>query len=366
MKYKVPYIDLPLQFKTLEKELTSEFKRVMSEGSFILRDDVKKFEENMASYLGVRSVIGVNSGTDALYLATEVLGIGPKDEVITVAHSFVATVASIVKRGANTVFVDIYDDFNMNVDKVEEKITDRTKAIIPVHLNGRCCRMNKLESLAEKYGLEIIEDSAQALGAMYLGKKTGSFGIMGCFSSHPLKILSCAGDGGFISTNNDKVAEKLRILRDHGQKTKTDLRSFGYNSRLDNLQAAILNVKFQHLNDYISRRRQIASIYSENLKDLPLVLPPKPSDGEFFDTYNSYVIRSKNRDELFSSLKSKDIEVFVHITKPLYEHEKLGLENPHLQKNERICGEILSLPIYPEMTNTQVDYVVDSIHKFFK
>ncbi len=366
MKWKVPYVNPHLQFHNLEGKLIAEFKRVMNHGDFILREDVKKFEENMASYLGVRNVIGVNSGTDALYLSIEVLGIRPGDEVITVANSFIATVASIVKRGAKPIFVDICDDFNIDVDKIEEKITNKTKAILPVHLNGRCCRMDKVKNIAKKYRLEIIEDTAQALGAMYHNKKAGSFGTIGCFSSHPLKILSCAGDGGFISTDNDKLAKKLRILRDHGQKTKTDLILFGYNSRLDNLQAAILNIKFQYLNEYIHRRRKIASIYSEKLREFPIILPPEPSEEVFFDSYNSYVIRSKNRNELINHLRSKSIEAFVHIPKPLYKYQKLGLGDISLLKNERICDENLSLPIYPEMNNKQVDYVIDSIHKFFK
>lgn len=361
--WKVPYINLSAQFLNLEEALACEFKRVMSSGSFILRDDVKKFETNMASYLDVRNVIGVNSGTDALYLATEAIDLGPGDEVITVAHSFVATVAAITRTGAEPIFVDIDENFNMDVDKVEKKITKKTRAIIPVHLNGRCCRMDKIESLAQKYGLEIIEDAAQALGSSYLGKKAGSFGLIGCFSTHPMKTLSCAGDGGFISTNNDDLAEKFRILRDHGQKVKGEFLRFGYNSRLDNLQATILNVKFAHLENYIARRRAIAGFYNKALELLPLKLPNAPSTGDFFDTYNSYVIRSSERDNLAEHLKSKGIETFVHIAKPLYKHEGLKLSDAHLPKNEQICSEILSLPIYPEMSERQVKYVADSVRK---
>ncbi|MEK6820550.1 MAG: DegT/DnrJ/EryC1/StrS family aminotransferase, partial [Nanoarchaeota archaeon] len=281
--WKVQYVDLSIQFKNLEKELTEVFKRVMSGADFILRDDVEKFEENIASYLGVKHVIGVNSGTDALFLALRAAGIGENDEVITVAHTFVASLASIVHNRAKPILVDIKEDFNIDVDKIEEAITKRTRAIMPVHLNGRACNMDKLMQIAEKHNLLIIEDAAQALGSAYRGRKVGSFGIAGCFSAHPIKTLSCAGDGGFISTNNDEIAEKCRLLRDHGQKTKRDYVCFGYNSRLDNLQAAILNVKFKYLEDWIKKRREIAKIYSEKLADLPLILPPAPSDGDYFD-----------------------------------------------------------------------------------
>jgi len=366
MKWKVPYIDLPLQFAGQQEKITAEFKRVMSGGSFILRDDVAKFEQNLATYLGVKHVVGVNSGTDALYLSTAAVGIKPADEVITVAHSFVATIAAIIHRSARPVLVDISEDFNIDVEQIEEKITRKTRAIIPVHLNGRVCRMDRLGEIAEKYGLVVIEDAAQALGSMYKGKKAGSFGLAGCFSLHPMKTLSCAGDGGFVSTDDDELAEKMRLLRDHGQKTKTDLAFFGYNSRLDNLQAAILNIKFENLDKFIERRREIASVYAEKLSDLPLVLPPAPSSDGYFDTYNSYVIRSECQQELFSFLRDKGIEVFIHISKPLYHYKKLKLTEDRLPVNEKICKEILSLPIYPEMTGRQLDYVVDNLHSFFK
>ena len=366
MKWKVPFIDLSLQFKNSEQEITEEFKRVMNEGSFILRNDVEKFENNMALYLGVKHVIGVNSGTDALSLSVEVAGIKEGDEVITVAHTFIATIAAIVHRKAKPILVDIKDDFNMDMEEVEKAITSKTKAIIPVHLNGRICDMGKVMELAQKHNLIIIEDACQSLGSLYKGKKAGSFGLAGCFSTHPLKTLSCAGDGGFISTNNDEIAEKIRYLRNHGQKTRGDIFDFGYNSRLDNLHAALLNIKFKLLDNWIKRRREIASIYSKRLADLPLILPPSPSPQDFFDTYNSYVIRTSYHQELIDFLKLNGIEIFSHFSKPLYHNQKLNLLNYHLPLQEKICKEILSLPIYPELTNEQVEYVIETIHKFFK
>lgn len=366
MNWKVPYINLGKQFEKSKLKFISEFERVMKEGSFILRADVKKFEENLADYLGVREVIGVNSGTDALYLATEAIGINNGDEVITVANSFVAPISSIIRQGAKPVFVDIKDDFNMDVSQVEKKITKKTKAIMPVHLNGRCCDMASLNDLSKKYNIPIIEDAAQAVGAAYNKKRAGSFGLVGCFSLHPMKTLSCAGDGGAIATNDIYLAEKLRVLRDHGQKEKGEFLYRGYNSRLDNLQAAILNVKFKHLNEYIDKRRKIASIYSERLKDFPLRLPPAPSNGDFFDTYTSYVVRTKKQQQLVDYLKEEKIEVFVHTKKPIYQHKGLKLQNYHLPVNEKICKENVSLPVNPELNDNQINYVVDKIKEFFK
>ena len=366
MIWKVPYINLGKQFKNLEKELTAEFKRVMNNGDFILRADVKKFEENLANYLGVNHVIGVNSGTDALYLSTDALEIKSDDEVITVAHSFVATAASIVYRRAKPIFVDIEDDYNINSNLIEKAITKKTKAIIPVHLNGRSCEIEKIIDVAKKYGLFVIEDAAQALGAEYKGRKVGGFGNLSCFSAHPMKTLSCAGDGGFISTNNDSLADKIRTLRDHGQKIKGDYLFFGYNSRLDNLQAAILNVKFQHLDEYIKKRREIAEKYNEELSSLPIILPPAPSNEKYFDTYTSYVIRTDKQEKLIKFLRAQGIESYIHINQPLYSYSGLNLKNFHLKNNEKICKEILSLPIYPEMNDKQTKYVIGSVHKFFK
>ncbi|MDC0357812.1 DegT/DnrJ/EryC1/StrS family aminotransferase [Oligoflexia bacterium] len=366
MDWKVPYIDLPLQFDNLKDELLEAMTRVMAEGSFILRQDVTAFEEQMAHFLGVKHVIGVNSGTDALYLSAKALELKEGDEVVTVAHSFIATLSAVIHQGAKPILVDIQEDFNMNLELVENAITEKTKAIIPVHLNGRLCQMDRLLEIAAKYNLTIIEDAAQALGAKFKGQAAGSFGLVGCFSVHPMKTLNCGGDGGFLSTNDDQIAEKLRLLRDHGQQKKTDLVCFGYNSRLDNLQAAILNVKFKYLPKWIARRRALAAMYAEALADLPLTLPPAPSAGDYFDTFNSYVIRSAYQKELVSFLGEKGVCAFVHIGKPLNHHKALGLPSFSIPVNEKICGEICSLPIYPEMTDEQAQYVIACVQEFFK
>lgn len=366
MNWTVPYLNIPKQYIDIKESLDNEFHRIMSSGSFILRDDVTKFEKNLSNYLNIKHIIGVNSGTDALYLSMGAIGFDDGDEVITVAHTFVATIASIIYAGAKPVLVDIGDDYNMDSNSIESAINDRTKAILPVHLNGRVCNMTEITRIAKKYGLLIIEDSAQALGAKYNNLHAGSFGIAGTWSCHPMKTLGCAGDGGFIGTNDDNLAEKLRYLRDHGQKTKTDLESFGYNSRLDNLQAAILNIKFKQLNNWILKRREIASVYTSELDGLPIKLPPFSENDDYYDSYNSYVIMVEERDKLYNYLREKGIEVFIHISKPLYHHKKLELSTGILERNEKICKRILSLPIYPELDEKQLNYVINHIKNFFK
>lgn len=353
---KVSYLDLPQQYKNQKRELDEAFKRVMAEGSFILRKDVKIFEKKMSSYLGVKHIIGVNSGTDAIYLSLKLLNLKPKDEVITTALSPYPTFA-ILNAGAKPIFVDIEMDFNMNTDKIEEAISPRTKVIIPVHLNGRASRMDKIMKIAKKYKLKVIEDSAQSIGAEYKGKKTGTFGLLGCFSLHPMKNLSCAGDGGFISTNNDRLAKQLKILRNIGKRERTTFEGFGYNSRLDNLHAAILNIKLKNLKEYINKRKEIAFMYNKRLSRLPLTLPPFSKN----DTYNSYVICSKNKKKLLKYLKEKKIESFSHYQTPVYKIKELKLPNFKLPITERICREAISIPINPSMTKEEIDYVIKTI-----
>ncbi|MBN2120918.1 MAG: DegT/DnrJ/EryC1/StrS family aminotransferase [Candidatus Omnitrophica bacterium] len=366
MNWKVAFIDLKAQFKNLRPEILHQIKRVMKNASFILRNDVRKFEENMAAFLDIKHVIGLNSGTDALFLALKASGIGPGDEVITVAHTFVATLATIIHTGAKPTLVDVDENFNMDWRLVEKAISHKTKAILPVHLNGRLCQMDKLKSLAKKHKLLIIEDAAQALGAAFKGKRAGAFGTAGCFSLHPMKNLGCAGDGGFVATNDKKIAQSIRLLRNHGQRTKEDIAFFGYNSRLDNLQAAIINVKFGYLKKWIDKRRKTATLYNQGLKDLPLILPRPPSNEDFFDVFSSYVIRSPDQAGLFSYLRKKRIEVFIHWPKPLHRQKNLGLKKFYLPKTEQFSKEVISLPIYPEITAGQINFVIKTITEFHR
>ena len=368
MTYKVPFVDYPAHYRSIESEIDAATKEVLSRGDLILREQVRQFESNMASFLGVDYAVGVNSCTDAMYFSLLATGVKPGDEVITVAHTFVATVADIVHCGATPILVDVSDDYNMNVDLVEEAITRRTKAIMPVHLNGRLCDMEKLMKIASEHNLVVIEDAAQALGATFEAKRAGSFGLSGCFSFYPAKILGAAGDGGLVVTNDKKLAEKVRLFRDHGRETKESIASFGFNSRLDNLQAAILDVKLNYVPRWIERRREIAALYNSGLADLPQIkLPPPPQNQEeFFDVYQNYVICSPERDRLAAHLRECGIEIIISWPIPMHHQKALGLGHFHLPETERISREVISLPLYPELSNDKLAYVIESIHSFYR
>lgn len=367
MNYKVGFVDFPLHYHRLKSEIDAAIKEVLAGGDFILRRQLKEFEGNIASFIGVDYAVGVNSGTDALHLSLLAAGIRPGDEVITVAHTFVASVAVIVHCGATPVLVDVGEDFNMDMEKIESAITPKTKAIMPVHLNGRLCDMERLMSVAHKHHLLVIEDAAQALGATFDGQKAGSFGLTGCFSFYPAKILGGVGDGGMVVTNNSEIAEKIRLLRDHGQQRATgEILYYGFNSRLDNLQAAILDVKLRHLPDWIERRRELAGIYETGLCGLPQIkTPPPPQGGRYFDVFTNYVVQTEKRDELVAYLRECGIEILVSWPKPMHHHKALGLGHFHLPETEKISREVLSLPLYPELSKDKVEFVIESIRGFY-
>lgn len=370
MDWSVKYVDLEKNYNNYKTQINKVFERVLTSGAFILRDDVLKFEKHIAKELNTKFAVGVNSGTDALYLACKVAGISAGDEVITVGHTFVATVAAIHHCEASPILIDIKDDFNIDESKIESRITNKTKAIIPVHLNGRSCNMDNILAIANKYGLVVIEDCAQSVGAKFKDKFAGTFGVLGCFSLHPMKSLNCAGDGGYIITDNESYYKRLLSIRNHGQsEDKTDITEYGYSSRLDNLQAAIVDIKLNDLDKNNNIRRNIAKRYNDGLKHLPITVPKKPVlNGDHYDVFNSYVIRtnSDHRDELVSFLRDQGVEVFVHIHKPLCCYTALGLEGNDLSNNEQICREILSLPIYPELSENKVDFVISKIVEFYK
>ena len=366
MDYKVPFVNVPKQYQNLKEEILKTFNNVLSRGDLVLRKDVEEFEKNIADFVGTKYAIGLNSGTDALFLPLKAAGIGPGDEVITVSHTFVASIAAIVNTGAKPVLIDVKEDFTMDIDKLEEVITPKTKAIIPVHLNGRMCEMDKLMEIAWRHNLVVIEDAAQSLGAKFDGKMAGSFGLAGGFSLYPFKILGAFGDGGIMTTNDENIAEKIRLLRDHGQKTKTEIVCYGFNSRLDNLQAAILSLKFKYLSEWIERRREIANLYFEGLSGIPEVKLPPKSDERHFDVYQNYVLRASKRDGLAVYLKEKGVETLIKDPIALHCHPALGLSNFHLPYTERLAKEVISLPMYPELTNEQVKYVIDCARSFYE
>ena len=366
MNYKVRFVDYPRQYFSLKEELDKVFEEIMSGGDFILRRHLREFEKNIASYVGTKHAIGVNSGTDALYLSAIAAGFGPEDEVITVAHTFVATVGAIVNCRATPILVDIADDFNIDVEKIEQAITPKTKGMIPVHLNGHTCNMRKIMELADKYNLTVIEDAAQALGAKFKNKSVASFGLAGIFSFYPAKMLGTAGDGGMVCTNDDNFAHKIRALRDNGRTDSVDvIECFGYCSRLDNLHAAILNTKFKHFPEWIKRRREIANLYDEGLSEIKSVKIPPISNEDYYDVYQNYVIRVKKRDELAQYLRDSGIEILISWPTSIHKQKALNLSHFNLPVTEQISSEVISLPMYPELSNEKVEIVIDRVKKFF-
>lgn len=368
MPYKVPFVDYPAQYRRMESEIDAAIKEILTKGDFILRSQVTQFENDLASFVGVKYGIGLNSGTDALYLSMRAAEIGPGDEVITVAHTFAATVAVIVHCWATPILIDVAEDHNMNLELLEKAITPKTKAIIPVHLNGRLCDMKKLMDVALEHNLIVIEDAAQSLGANFDGKKAGSFGLTGCFSLYPAKMLGAAGDAGLVLTDNEEIAERIRCYRDHGRSDKEKIAFFGFNSRLDNIQAAILNVKFKYLPQWIDRRRELAQLYYQGLSDLPSLklLPPPEIQSHFFDVYQNYVIQAQERDRLVTYLEERGIEVLISWPIPLHHQEALGLKHFQLPRTEKIAKEVVSLPMNTEISNEQVEYVVESVRRFYE
>jgi len=367
MKYKVPFVNYPLQYRNLKSGIDAAITRVLENGDLILRSDLEEFERDIASFIGVRYAVGVSSGTDALIFSLQAAGIRRGDEVITVSHTFVASIASIVHVQAAPVLIDVKEDFTMDTDKIESAITPKTKAIIPVHLNGRMCDMNAVMALAERYHIKVIEDSAQALGAQFRGMKAGSFGMAGSFSFYPAKILGGYGDGGLVATNDKDLYEKILLLRSHGQKTKTEILQFGFTGRLDNIQAAILRVKLKHLPKWLERRRQIAKAYHEGLKGISnIILPPAPgAEKNRFDVYQNYVIKAGKRDDLAKHLMDCGVEILIKDPFVLHHQKNLKLSSFALPVTERLSNEVISLPIYPELADEQIVYVVNSVKDFY-
>ena len=377
VEWKVPFVNYKLQYRDMGEEIIAEIRRVLANGDLILRDDVERFEENFAKFVGAEYAIGVNSCTDAMRLSLKVAGIGKGDEVITASHTFLATLDAIVDVGAKPVLVDSGLDYNMDTSKLDDAVTPKTKAIMPVHLNGRMCNMDVVMSIAHRHALFVISDAAQAVGASFRGKKVGTFGIASCFSFYPAKILGTAGDGGMVVTNDRVFADKVRAMRDYGRvKGQEQVMGYGYNSRLDNLHAAILNLKLKMLPQWIDRRRIIAWRYNRWLKRLPtLCLPPPPdygSDdglvlpGNYYDVFQNYVIRAEKRDALIEYLTGNGVECLVSWRTPLHKQKALGFGKLKLPETEAISREVVSLPMYPELGCDQVEYVCDMIRGFYK
>ena len=368
MNWKVRYIDYPQQYQKIRSEVLETVDTVLSQGDVMLRQQLRDFESNLAAFVGTKYAVGASNCTDAMHLTLRAAGIGPGDEVITVSHTFVATAAAIHHAGATPVLVDIGDDHNMNVDLVEEAITPRTKAIMPVHLNGRLCDMGELMAIAEKHNLIVIEDTAQALGGSYEGVKGGDWGLAGCFSFYPAKLLGAYGDAGAVVTNSQEIAEKVTRLRDHGRTADGDIAGWSFNCRLDNLHAAILDLKLKQVPEWIERRREIAGLYQDRLLDIPqLLLPPPPvTDGPYFDVFQNYEIEAEDRDSLKAHLQDSGIETMIPWGgKGVHQFQALGLTHFRLPRTERMFQRALMLPIHCELSDEQVAYAADCIRRFY-
>lgn len=369
MSSRVKYFDYPSQFEIHKKKYMAIIDETLSRGAYILGEDLIEFEKNLASFVGTKRAVGVGNCTDAIFLTLCAAGIAPGDEVISVSHTFVATIEVIHFLGAKPVFVDIADDHNMNVDLIEAAITSKTKAIVPVQLNGRICtNMDKLVAIAEKHNLVIIEDAAQSLGARYKGKMAGSFGLAGCFSFYPAKLLGTFGDAGAIVTDNEEFAEKLCMLRNHGRGEGGDVKLWGLNSRMDNLHAAILNYKLEYLPESIRRRRKVAAMYNEGLSSVNRLRLPLPSvdNGDYYDVFQNYEIEAADRDGLVKYLEEKGIDVLLPWGgKAVHQFEALGLGQFELPRTDKIFAKALMLPMYPELAGDDVNYVIQEINNFY-
>ncbi|MCY3774527.1 MAG: DegT/DnrJ/EryC1/StrS family aminotransferase [Candidatus Aminicenantes bacterium] len=364
----VPLLDLKRQTRLLEPRITAAMREVLDSGEFILGPAVVRLEERMARYCQCRYAVAVASGTDALRLTLSALGIGPGDEVITTPFSFVATAGTILRCGATPVFADIDPgSYNLDPDRIESAITSRTRAILPVHLYGQPADMDPIRDLATERGLRLIEDCAQAVGARYGGAVVGSLGDAGCLSFFPTKNLGAFGDAGMIVTGNADFGERLALLRNQGNRRKHRADVLGFNSRMDTLQAAILEVKLDSLEDWNSQRRAIARRYNRWLEETPVKTPPESRRGRH--VYNVYTLRAPRRDQLANRLAGRGIGNAVYYPVPLHlqgAFSRLGHTPGSLPAAETASREVISLPIFPELTREQQRRVCEEIYDFYR
>ena len=370
---RIPLVDLKAQYITIKDEVDAAIQRVLQDGQFILGPDVRVFEEEMATYCGTNLAVGVASGTDAIRLALLACGVGPGDEVITTPFTFIATAETITQCGATPVFVDINPgSYNIDPNKIEQKITTKTRAILPVHLYGQAADMDPILELAQKYNLKVIEDCAQALGAEYKGRKVGSIGDAGCLSFFPAKNLGAYGDGGMVITNEPKIAETVDLLRKHGAKTSYYYLLPGFNSRLDTLQAAILSVKLKRLDSWNELRGKKATLYNQLLGGIDGIEPPSVEEfGK--SSFNYYTIRVKHpglsRSALREHLELRGVQTMVYYPLSLHLQEAfsaLGYNEGDFPESEQAQSQVLSLPMYPELTEEQIREVVEGVREFIK
>lgn len=357
-------VDLKRQYHALRKEIDAAVSDTLEQTQFILGPNVGKLEDEIAAYHGLPYAVGVANGTDALLLALRACGIQEGDEVITTPFTFIATAEVIALLNARPVFTDICPGtFNIDPRRIEEKITSRTKAIIPVHLFGQPADMEPLMEIAARHKLRVIEDCAQAFGARYKGRLAGTFGDVGCFSFFPSKNLGCYGDGGMIITGNEEIAKKVKMLRNHGSSIRYYHSEIGHNSRLDEIQAAILRVKLKYIEQFNSARRKNAAAYGAAIKREDVILPAIADDC--IHVFHQYTIRTRNRDKIAAALNAQGIASAVYYPVPLHRQEvfvRLYSDSPNMPVSEMCAGEVLSLPMFPELTDDEIQQIADVIN----
>lgn len=363
---KIPYVDLTRQYKEERKKIIKVIDEVLSKGDYVGGDQVDFFEKRISKFCNTKYCVALNSGTDALVLALHALGVRRGDEVITPPNSFIASTAVITHIGAKPIFADVKPDQNIDPDEIEKKITKKTKVIMPVHLTGRMCEMDKILKIAKKYNLKIVEDAAQSIGSMYKGKKSGSYGDIGCFSAHPLKNLNAIGDSGYLTTNSKKIYDYIRILRSHGMANRNVVKNFGYVSRMDNVQAAILNYRLNNLNNIISKRRKNAKLYFKYLNKINMILPNE--NVHEFNTYHTFVIQVNKRDKLKNYLQKNGINTAIHYPIPIHLQpaaKKFGHKLGDFKNTERQAKSILTLPINQFLKEKEIIFISKKINNFF-
>jgi dTDP-4-amino-4,6-dideoxygalactose transaminase len=363
----IQFVDLKKQYAPLKEEILSGISQVLDGMHLFLGENVQALEKDFSAFSGAKHGIGVSDGTTALHVILRAMGIGQGDEVITPTHTFIATAEAIVLAGATPVFVDIDPQtFLMDIAEIENKITPRTKAILPVHLYGQMVDMPAFRQIADKHGLKLIEDACQAHGAAFAGYRAGSLGDAAAFSFYFSKNLGGYGEGGFIMTNDDELAHRIRMIRDHGSDKRYYHDLIGWNARLDEVQAVVLRAKLKHLADWNAARRSHAALYNELLKDTPVTTPVACPDAE--PIYHLYVIRAPERDALQAHLKNKGVFTGIHYPVPIHMQNSmayLGYKEGDFPRTERAVKEILSLPMFAELTDEQIGYVAESVKKFY-
>ena len=365
----IPYVNLTKQAKSQKKEIINLLNRIIKKGQFVGGYEIDKFEKNICKLINVKHCVALNSGTDALTLGLHLMGIKRGDEVITTPNSFIASAAAIVHMGAVPIFVDICNDGNIDPKDLINKISKKTKAIMPVHLSGRPCKMDKIISISKKYKIPIIEDAAQAIGTKFKNKFVGTFGKVGCFSAHPLKNLNAMGDSGYLVTDDKIIANKIKLLRNHGIKNRNDITDFGYVSRMDNFQAGILNLRLKKLKSIIAKRRSNAKLYFQNLKKIKEIKLPYEEKNQF-NSFHTFIILANKRDKLKNYLEKKKISTAIHYPKLIFDQKAYTnkfkkINSKHYPKSKYYVSNILTLPINEFITKDEIKKISNEIINFY-